>query len=56
MTFPSVAAQGGGYYRLVARHSGKCLDVKDGSTTNGAHLIQWPCGAGTDQQFQRRAA
>lgn len=48
--------QGGGYYRLVARHSGKCLDVADASTVNGARLIQWPCGTGANQRFQRRAA
>ncbi|MFF6783105.1 hypothetical protein [Streptomyces sp. NPDC012510] len=23
---------------------------------NGAKLIQWTCGAGANQQFQRRAA
>ena len=47
--------QGNGYFRLVARHSGKCLDVKDASTADGARLIQWPCGTGTNQQFQRTA-
>lgn len=38
----------------MARHSGKCLDVKDASTANGARLIQWTCGTGVNQQFQRR--
>ncbi|MFF6984652.1 RICIN domain-containing protein [Streptomyces sp. NPDC008343] len=38
--------QVGGYYRLVARHSGKCLDVQAAATANGARLLQWPCGAG----------
>jgi hypothetical protein len=47
---------GGPYYNLVARHSGKCLDVADASTVNGARLIQWPCGTGANQRFQRRAA
>jgi hypothetical protein len=30
-------------YQLVARHSGKCVDVEGASTTVGARLIQWPC-------------
>ncbi|MFF3334534.1 RICIN domain-containing protein [Streptomyces sp. NPDC002888] len=49
------ARRRGGYYRLVARHSGKCLDVADASTANGARLIQWPCGTGANQQMQRPA-
>ncbi|MFF9808358.1 RICIN domain-containing protein [Streptomyces coeruleorubidus] len=48
--------QGNGYHRLVARHSGKCLDVENGSTANGARLIQWNCGTGANQQFQQRTA
>lgn len=39
------------YYEVVARHSGKCLDVFDGSTTNGAKVIQWPCIGDTNQQW-----
>lgn len=27
----------------VARHSGKCLDVRDASAANDARLIQWSC-------------
>ncbi|MFC8094565.1 RICIN domain-containing protein [Streptomyces sp. NPDC057301] len=46
--------QGGGYHRFVARHSGKCLDVQAASTANDARLIQWPCGTGTNQQFQQK--
>jgi hypothetical protein len=30
-------------YQLVAKHSGRCLDVKDGSTANNAILQQWDC-------------
>ncbi len=30
-------------YQLVAKHSGRCLDVKDGSTANTATLQQWDC-------------
>ncbi len=39
------------YYEVVARHSGECLDVFDGSTTNGAKVIQWPCVGVTNQQW-----
>jgi hypothetical protein len=30
-------------YQLVARHSGKCLDVNGISTAAGARIIQWAC-------------
>lgn len=40
------------YYEVVARHSGKCLDVFDGSTAAGAQVIQWPCIGDTNQQWQ----
>ncbi|MEV4054795.1 RICIN domain-containing protein [Amycolatopsis sp. NPDC049688] len=30
-------------YQLVARHSGKCVDVSGVSTTPGAQVIQWTC-------------
>jgi hypothetical protein len=49
-------AGGGPYYKLIARHSGKRLDVANASTANGARLIQWACGTGTNQQFQRVTA
>ncbi|GIE78514.1 hypothetical protein Aph02nite_44640 [Actinoplanes philippinensis] len=29
--------------RLIARHSGKCLDVVNASKANGARLQQWSC-------------
>ena len=40
------------YYEVVARHTGKCLDVYDASTSTGAPLIQWPCIGDWNQQFQ----
>jgi len=40
------------YYTLIARHSGKCLEVPNSSTTNGIQLDQWTCNAGTNQQWQ----
>ncbi|MFG1885654.1 RICIN domain-containing protein [Micromonospora sp. NPDC049102] len=32
-------------YQLVARHSGKCVDVNGVSTAARASVIQWPCNA-----------
>jgi len=42
---------GEGYYRIVARHSGKCVDVSGVSTADGADIIQWSCHGGTNQMF-----
>ena len=39
------------YYEIVARHSGKCLDVSDASTLNGAPVIQWTCVGATNQHW-----
>jgi len=39
-------------YQLVARHSGKALDIAGGSTANGAGLVQRTVGTATSQQFQ----
>jgi hypothetical protein len=44
---------GGGYQQLVARHSGKCLDVSSASNADGAALVQWTCGTGANQQWRR---
>ncbi|MEE1770359.1 RICIN domain-containing protein [Streptomyces sp. JV185] len=32
-------------------HSGKCLEIADGSKTNGAAARQWDCHAGLNQQW-----
>ncbi|WP_181958233.1 RICIN domain-containing protein [Nonomuraea deserti] len=40
------------YYQLVSRHSGKAIDVEGRSTANGAAIVQWAPGDGTNQQFQ----
>ncbi len=45
-------ALGGGYYKFVARHSGKCLDVTGVSTADGVQLQQWTCTGGTAQSFR----
>ncbi|GAA3438685.1 hypothetical protein GCM10018954_083040 [Kutzneria kofuensis] len=39
------------YYSLIARHSGKCLDVWDGSTDDHALVQQFGCHYGNNQQF-----
>lgn len=51
-----VQGEGSGYLRLVARHSGKCLDVTGWSTTDGARLEQWTCHGGANQQWQQNPA
>ncbi|MEO7788216.1 MAG: DUF1800 family protein [Vicinamibacterales bacterium] len=40
-----------GYYQIVARHSGKCLDVSGASPYPNASAIQWDCHAGENQQW-----
>ncbi len=40
-----------GVYRLIATHSGKCVDVTSGSTADGAKLIQYTCGSGSNQRW-----
>jgi glucosylceramidase len=45
-------AQGTDSYRLVARQSGKCLDVPDLSTADGARLQQWACTGAPAQTFR----
>jgi hypothetical protein len=44
------------YVNLVARHSGKCADVVNGSSSNNAELVQYSCGTGYNQQFNLRDA
>ena len=39
---------------LVARHSGKCLDVAHMSTAHTANVIQGTCWRGYNQQWQFR--
>jgi uncharacterized protein (DUF1800 family) len=43
-----------GEYQLVARHSGKCLDVNGGSA-DGASIIQWACHGGDNQAWRLEA-
>ncbi|MGC4854891.1 RICIN domain-containing protein [Micromonospora sp. DT4] len=43
---------GGGYYRLVNRSSGKCLDVPGASTADSVQLIQYACNGTAAQSFR----
>ncbi|GAB3427297.1 RICIN domain-containing protein [Flindersiella endophytica] len=43
----------GGYFNLIARHSGKCADVSGGSYANGAGVVQAACGSGSGTQSQQ---
>jgi hypothetical protein len=43
------------YYQFVAEHSGKCLDIRDGSTRHAAPAHQWQCLDGVrSQQWEAR--
>ena len=37
---------------VIAKHSGKCLDVSGGSRSNGADVIQWNCHGGDNQLWR----
>ncbi|WP_422739859.1 RICIN domain-containing protein [Micromonospora sp. WMMD729] len=45
-------SEGGGYYRLVNRASGKCLDVPGASTADSVQLIQYTCNGTAAQSFR----
>jgi len=40
------------YYKICAKHSGKCLSIEDGGTYNGANEVQKPYGNYTDQKWR----
>ena len=46
---------GGPYYNLVARHSGKCVDVSSNSAADGATVLQYGCRGGLNQQWRLTA-
>lgn len=48
---PDAGVKDGGTYFIVARHSGKVLDVAGASTANGAIIQQWTEHGGQNQQF-----
>jgi hypothetical protein len=39
------------YFKLTAKHSGKCLDVAGGGTANGAKVQQWGCNGQNQQKW-----
>ncbi|MET9459129.1 RICIN domain-containing protein [Streptomyces canus] len=43
----------GSYVNIKSRASGECLDVNGASTANGAAIITYTCGTGTNQQWTR---
>jgi hypothetical protein len=45
-------ALGNGYYKFVARNSGKCLDVPAASTADGVQLQIWDCNGTGAQAFR----
>jgi hypothetical protein len=46
-------AQFSGYYRVIARHSGKALTVQSASTANSANVFQWTYGGtATNDEWQ----
>jgi Ricin-type beta-trefoil lectin domain-like len=42
---------GGNNYRLLARHSGKCIDVPNSSTADSVQLQHWTCNGTNAQAF-----
>jgi poly(beta-D-mannuronate) lyase len=45
-----------GYYKIIARHSGKAMVVQSASTTNGANVFQWTYGgSNTNDEWELRA-
>jgi len=43
------------WYRLIAKHSGKCLDMQGANLVNGSNLNQFDCHLGDNQKFQFRS-
>lgn len=42
---------GTGKWRIIARNSGLCLNVLNGSTEDGANVIQYDCTSGSENQM-----
>lgn len=53
-TAPSGPVDTSAWYKLVAAHSGKCVDASGAGTANGTPLLQWTCGGQANQQWQFR--
>jgi lysophospholipase L1-like esterase len=41
--------------RIVGTQSGRCVDVPNGTTTNGTQVQLWDCGGGANQSWTRTA-
>jgi hypothetical protein len=41
----------GGTYKIINRNSGKLLDVDNGSTADGANVLQWSDNGGSNQRW-----
>lgn len=54
VTAASGAITTGTSYTVVAQSSGKCLDVTNVSTADGAGIQQWSCHGGPNQMWQLR--
>jgi beta-glucanase (GH16 family) len=50
---PTAAPQtiANGTYRIIARHSGKALDVSNNGTADGSNVHQWTYGGGNNQRW-----
>jgi hypothetical protein len=46
----------GSSYKLIARHSAKCMDVNGASTADGVQMQQWTCNGTAAQSFSIAAA
>ncbi|WP_274595123.1 RICIN domain-containing protein [Streptomyces sp. E2N166] len=44
------------YYRLLARSSGQCLDVAEGSREPGGNVQQWTCNGPQPQIWRLQRA
>lgn len=53
---PATGPVSGQTYALVAKHSGKALDVRDRSVADGGVLQQWAYGGGANQQWTLQGA
>lgn len=51
MAMPASAASAVSYYTLRPANSGLCLDVVNGSTSNGARIQQWDCNNLSQQSW-----
>jgi len=49
---PPSDANAAGFSNLNAFHSGYNVAVREGSTSAGAQIIQWPADGGTEQEWQ----